>query len=281
MTLAADDEHAGANRHVDPGIEAMPCLITHSRTKRRHTTPFTLLLGSLFFLVSGVASYGASLETCIHAKDTADAIRECTALSQSDGLSNQDNIALHLRRGQAWLDDEDPAEAVKDFTLVLEIDGHNEQARVLRARANTALGQHGAASSDWSALIETTQSDAMKEQGHLMRAASWLAAGNFEAALADYDAVLAANAKSVKACLGRANVFVARNDREKALQEFARAMAIDPNDTTPYIARAEAAERWGDTKSAIEDYKVVVQNNTRSAGPYRKALQRLGVDTPP
>lgn len=258
----------------------MPLLIAHPRRKQRPTMT-TLLIGWLCFLVSGVASYGATLETCIHAKDTPDAIRECTALSLSQGLSNQDNIALHLRRGQAWLDDEDPAEAVKDFSVVLDIDGRNEQARVLRARANTALGQHGAASSDWSVVIETTQSGAMKEQGYLMRAASWLAAGNFEAALADYDAVLAANAKSVKACLGRANVFLARNDREKALQEFARAMAIDPNDTTPYIARAEAAERWGDTKSAIEDYKVVVRNNTRSAGPYRKALQRLGVDTPP
>lgn len=258
----------------------MPLLIAHPRRKQRHTMTM-LLIAWLCFLVSGVASYGASLETCIHAKDTADAIRECTALSQSKGLSNQDNIALHLRRGQAWLDDEDPGEAVKDFTLVLEIDSSNEQARVLRARAHTALGQHGDAVSDWSVVVENAQGSAMKEQGYLMRAASWLAAGNFEAALADYDAVLAANPKSVKACLGRASVFVARDDREKALQEFARAMAIDPNDTTPYIARAEAAERWGDTKSAIEDYKVVVQNNTRSAGPYRKALQRLGVDTPP
>lgn len=85
----------------------------------------------------------------------------------------------------------------------------------------------------------------------------------------------------MKACLGRANVFVTQNDREKALKEFARAMAIDPKDTAPYIARAEAAERWCDTKSAIEDYKVVVQHNTRSAGPCRKVLQRLGVDTPP
>ena len=81
--------------------------------------------------------------------------------------------------------------------------------------------------------------------------------------------------------MGRGNVFVTLSDREKALAEFARAQAIDPQNPAPYIARAEAAEQWGDTKMAIENYLFVVQNNTRSAGPYRKALQRLGVDTPP
>ena len=99
--------------------------------------------------------------------------------------------------------------------------------------------------------------------------------------MADYGKIFEINPESLKAHLGRANVFVTLNDREKALAEFARAQAIDPKNLAPYIARAEAAERWGDTKMAIENYLVVVRNNTRSAGPYRKALQRLGVDTPP
>ena len=122
---------------------------------------------------------------------------------------------------------------------------------------------------------------AVKETHMLGRAASLLAAGSKDAALEAYDKVIEANPKSIKAYIGRGNVYAAAGDRDKALAEFAAAEKIDPDDTAPHLARAEAAETWGDKQLAIENYLFVVKNNTRSAGPSRKALQRLGVDTPP
>ena len=226
--------------------------------------------------------HALDLKACTDAQNSSAALRECTALLQSPGVSDQDRIGLYLKRGQAWLSEEEPAETVADCTHILAIDAAHEQALILRARANTALGAHKLAAEDWTAVIGLTGGEiSVNENAHLERASSWLAAGNSDAALADYDKIVATNPKSIKAHLGRANVFVTMNDREQALAEFARAQAIDPQNTAPYIARAEAAERWGDTKMAIENYLVVVRNNTRSAGPYRKALQRLGVDTPP
>lgn len=226
------------------------------------------------------AAQAVAIDACTQADSSSTALRECTTLLKAFDLSDQDRIALHMKRGQAWLSEEEPGEAASDFTRVLAIDPDHEQALILRARANTALGKHQLAVADWTAVIAKS-AETFKEGDYLERASSWLAAGDTGAALKDYDEVLKANPKSIKACLGRAKVFEALNDREKALAEFARAQAIDPQDITPYIARAEAAERWGDTKMAIENYSFVVQNNTRSAGPYRKALQRLGVDTPP
>lgn len=226
--------------------------------------------------------HALEFQACTDAQNSSAALRECTALLQSPGVSDHDRIELYLKRGQAWLSQEEPAETVADCTRILAIDAAQEQALILRARANTALGAHKLAAGDWTAVIGKAGGEvAASENAYLERASSWLAAGSSEAALADYDKIVETNPSSVKAHLGRASVFVTMNDRDKALAGFARAQAIDPQNTAPYIARAEAAERWGDTTMAIENYLVVVRNNTRSAGPYRKALQRLGVDTPP
>lgn len=232
-------------------------------------------------LATAGSPHAVEFKACTDAQSSATALRECTMLLQSPDLRDQDRIGLYLRRGQAWLVEEEPAETVADCTRILSLDAAHEQALMLRARANTALGQHKLAAEDWTTVIAHAGGGAAHENSYLERASSWLAAGNVDAALADYGTVLATNPNSIRAYLGRGKVFVTLSDREKALAEFARAQEIDPQNTAAYIARAEAAERWGDTKMAIENYLFVVKNNTRSAGPYRKALQRLGVDNVP
>lgn len=93
MKLGINGEHTRAHGPVD--ATAMPHLMSDTAAGWRNVC--ALLVGSLYYLASSVVSYGASLEACINAKDTADAIRECTALSQFSGFSSQGNIALHLR----------------------------------------------------------------------------------------------------------------------------------------------------------------------------------------
>ena len=221
------------------------------------------------------------VKDCTAADNAVAALRACTSALEIAGISDQDRVQILNRRAAAWSIEEEPAEAVADFSRALAIDKANSPALAGRARAYAALGDHKRAGEDWTALIAESAEGAEKEKLLLARAESRHLAGDGEAALADYDAILAGNAKSTAAQIGRARVFAARDDRGKALEAFASAIAIDPLDTGPYIARAEAAERWGDTTMAIEDYKFVVKNNSRSAGPYRQALKRLGVDTPP
>jgi hypothetical protein len=49
--------------------------------------------------------------------------------------------------------------------------------------------------------------------------------------------------QSIEGRVGRGNVFVALNEREKALGEFDLAQQINPRSFLPYLARAEAADR--------------------------------------
>lgn len=255
----------------------------HLRHAVAHATSHAVKLAAALIIAAACvpASLAAELKSCTGAENSSNALRECSALLQADGgLDGNDRIAVHLRRGQAWLAEDEPLEAVADFTRILSREPTHEQALTLRAKALTALARHADAAADWTALIGKASGSA-KEPLLLQRAATYRAAANSDGALADYDAIIAANPKSLKAYVGRGNVFAMLKERDKALAEFAAAEAIDPADTAPHIARAEAAEGWGDTKMAIENYMFVAKNNTRSAGPYRKALQRLGVDTPP
>ena len=104
-------------------------------------------------LASAGPLHALELTACTDAQSSAAALRECTALLQSSGVSDQDRIGLFLRRGQAWLSEEEPAEAVADCARILSLDAAHEQALILRARSNTALGKHKLAAEDWTVVI--------------------------------------------------------------------------------------------------------------------------------
>ncbi|MEQ1718017.1 MAG: tetratricopeptide repeat protein [Hyphomicrobium sp.] len=228
-------------------------------------------------------SSAAELADCERAQGAAQVLRTCSQVLERTDLDPDLRRLLLIRRGLAWLDEDEPKDAVADFTHALKLAPGNLDALTGRARAHAKAGEPAEAAADWTQIIVQLADgpNAPRGTAYLERAANNLAAGDADRALADYAKILEFDPKSIKALIGRANAYVARGDREKALDEFLRAMAIEPENTAPYIARAEAAERWGDTRMAIEDYKFVVKNNSRSAGPYRQALKRLGVDTPP
>lgn len=218
---------------------------------------------------------------CAQEDTSSLAVRACTALLNTSELTQDMRVRYLVRRGQAWFKEEEPKEAIADFTHAIGIDPKHIYAYASRAKAHTAIGEHKLAAEDWGAIIAASPGDASAEPLHLSRAASLLAAGDTDAALASYTKALTLNPKSINAYIGRGNVYAALNDKVKALAEFAAAEKIDFSTTSPFLARGEAAEKWGDTALAIENYKVVVRNNTRSAGPARQALRRLGIDNVP
>lgn len=214
------------------------------------------------------------------------AIRACTALLNRADIDSNARNRFHRSRGMAWLKEEEPKEALLDFSRALEIDETDLRSLAGLARANSATGDHNAAAAAWTRALEQAarlQSDPASLDGemYLERGTAWLAAGNSDAALADFAKVLELNPKNTAAHIARANTYCKLNDRDRALDEFDRASKIDPSDIRPYMARAEAAERWGDNKLAIESYLLAATSNPRGAGHARQALKRLGVDKLP
>ena len=68
-------------------------------------------------LATAGSPHAVEIKACTDAQSSATALRECTMLLQSPDLSDQNRIGLYLRRGQAWLVEEEPAETVAENYL--------------------------------------------------------------------------------------------------------------------------------------------------------------------
>lgn len=214
-----------------------------------------------------------TLQDCTQDNSARLALRACTSLLQQSGLANEDLATIYGARGRAWLRAEEPEEAVNDFTRALQIRPVDAALLKDRARAHTRMGANKQAADDWSALIAI---DPSADQPYLRRAEAHLAAGDTSGALADYDTLLARDASNTPARIGRGNVFVARDEKDNAYREFDLAQQTAPQDWQVYHARGAAADKWGDTKLAIDNYAKTLRLNTVNWDA-RRALRRLGI----
>lgn len=222
-------------------------------------------------------SQQTDMQNCVQEDSSPIAVRACSVVLSAPGLSASDTVRVYTRRGRAWMMEEEPAAAEEDFTHVLAVEPKNAEALQGRAVALSAQGKHDAAVEDWSRVIDLYPAH---DEYYRNRGASLLAASKYDEALADYSQSLKINPKGVDAYIGRASVYEAVKDRAKTLNEFELAIAVEPNFLPIYWARAQTAERWGEKDFAIQNYVQVLRINGVYAHA-RKALVRLGVETPP
>jgi tetratricopeptide (TPR) repeat protein len=220
-------------------------------------------------------------EDCEQTDSNVTALRACTALLDAGNIDDATRARYLVRRGYAWLADDDGGDGAKeDFTRALQTGPANVKALKGRAKAHTLLGQHDLAAADWSAILATSPDAKETEAALMSRGAAHQAAGQQDQALADYARALELNPKSEAAHIARAAVFAARNDRASVLKEYELARAINGGSYDFYIARAQIAESWGETQSAIDHYQAALNIDPRRAWTARKSLKRLGVDYP-
>lgn len=228
-----------------------------------------------------LSAQGADPRDCEQEDSHVTALRACTSLLEAGNLDDATRVRYLIRRGYAWLADEDGSDGAKeDFTRALQIEPANVKALRGRATSYTRLGQHALAIADWSSILATQPDAGQLEAALMARGAAHLAAGGQDQALADYAKALELNPKSEAAHIARAAVFAARNDRANVLKEYELARAINGGSYDFYITRAQMAESWGETQSAIDFYQAALRIDPRRAWTARKSLKRLGVDYP-
>ncbi len=207
------------------------------------------------------------------------AVRACSSVlnGAASNLDPATRARVYQLRGRAWIMEEEFHAAIEDYSSALELEPNSIVALAGRAKANTLQGLHKASAADWGSLIALNP----KNDEYLRnRGSSLLAAGLHSEALAQFDASLQLNPQGVEAYIGRASVYDAMHQRDQALKEFDRGIAIKPDYLPLYWERAQMAERWGEKPLAIKSYEMVLKINGVYAHA-RKALVRLGVETPP
>lgn len=258
---------------------------TPARNTRQHWSN-RVTHGGAFFCAAALGLFAIpaiALEAkdCEQEETNSLAIRACTALLGSSQLDNDTRRRFLMRRGNAWLKEDEAGEAAADYSRVLQINPSDVAALTGHARALTVLGKHDDAVKDWSAIIAGASKPEDLERATFERGNSALAAGDAQLALKDFAKLHELNPKSTSAHLGRAKAFAMLKDRDSERSEIDLAQAADANDPSPFYARAEAAERDGDVRKAIDNYMAGLRLNSRGGWDARKALKRLGVDSPP
>jgi tetratricopeptide (TPR) repeat protein len=194
------------------------------------------------------------------AKDAAARALACSKALQSRQLA-PDQIALaRLTRGVARtllgnreLAGEDYLDTVRRYDQL--IDPTNPDALMLyrRAVALEASGQTDKALEDYGAAVKA---DPMSTMAFLGRGV--LLAGRkraYERAIDDFDKVLALQPNSVDALIARGDAFSNLGSTGRAMADLNRAISLSPERADAYLARGLAEARKGDARAALSDYK--------------------------
>ena len=119
-------------------------------------------------------------------------ISGCTAVLQSDGVSEGNRAVAYVNRGMGYAGKKDYDRAIADF---------NEAIRI---NPNFAIAYNN-------------------------RGSAVQSKGDYDRAIADYSEAIRINPNYAVAYSNRGNLFEARGRRDEAIADFRRALAIDPN----------------------------------------------------
>lgn len=160
---------------------------------------------------------------------------------------NPDPAFIHFMGGMMRLVADDPASAVAEWTMALKM-RENPTIRLERGKALLLLGQPAEALEDFSHVLEAWPLSAEALVG---RGRARLGAGRPDAALEDFKRVLAERPDHVEALKARAAAYFDKGDAVAAKADAARAAAIHPHNAILSAKLAFAEGDWPAVTSAL------------------------------
>lgn len=109
---------------------------------------------------------------------------------------------------------------------------------------------------------------------HVNRANAYARRRKFNRALQDYAAAMELDPANPLVPYNRGNAYFDIKDYKHAIADYARAITLDGKFTLAYYNRGLAHERLGDNAAAVNDYRHVLALNS-TAKSARKRLERL------
>lgn len=189
-----------------------------------------------------------------------------------------DGFKISLTRARAFVALNNLDAAIENLDRALEIDPQNQEARALRgdlhfkkndvdkaladyAELRTPQGDSGSMRTEqmWAARKAETAAPQVYSDvtSLLMRAAAAYQTGKLDEALDLYNAILRMDVSlpvASTACQNRGNVYRAKGDNERALQDYEQAIRFNPANPGAYVNRGLVFAQRGDHESAIKDY---------------------------
>lgn len=169
-------------------------------------------------------------------------------------------------------------QAIADFTKAIERGGEDALTRNTRGRVYFEMGRYEDALADVNRAIELDpRSDAAwNTRGYILYTQR-----RYEEALRDLDKALEINPRHEGAYNHRGLVHAAMERYDRALADFDEALKIDPDYHEVYANRAEAYERKGAKREAVEAYREFLRraSSPREARRAERARERIRILT--
>ena len=167
------------------------------------------------------------------------------ALSACQG--DEEKLAEHLKRAEAYVEENQFPEALIEYKNVLQIDPNHSEAHYGLARAY--LGLNKAREGFWE-LRETVRLDPQNLEAKKQFGSMAFFGGDLDEALKQAEEVIAADPEDVPARLLKARTLEALRRPEEALAAYEEALEIAPEREEPMVLLAAYYRRSGDPEAA-------------------------------
>ena len=174
-------------------------------------------------------------------------------------LDREPNDAdLLVRRGQVYAFTGDHVSAQDDFGKAIRLDRRNHWARFCRAQSRYARGDHEKARRDVQKAIRIS---AVHPQYHKLLAEIFANLGQSDQVVRCLNRATLLDSTDASSFRARGDAQVALKNWLDAVNDYTRAMELDPSQVDLLLSRANAYARADKPKSAIMDYELALTRN--------------------
>jgi tetratricopeptide (TPR) repeat protein len=117
-------------------------------------------------------------------------------------------------------------------------------------------------------LAGPTRLSAQTADDYVKRESASANKGERDKAIADYTKALAIDPKNVNSYINRGAVWHAKGEHDKAIADYTKALAIDPKNVNAYINRGSAWHAKGEDDKAIVDYTKALAIDPKNVNAY-------------
>ncbi len=144
---------------------------------------------------------------------------------------NPEHVGAHYNRAMANIQGGKPRMATGDLTRCLEAEPENQALYMLRGKTYLSVNIIDRAINDFTIVLELNPGNV---EAYLLRASAQESLGDLNAALRDYTMAVK-NAPESPACrLSLGNIWLKKNDEEKARVQFWKALELEPSGSVPW-----------------------------------------------
>ena len=194
--------------------------------------------------------WGQRLESGIHDGD----LTQYFTYLISDATLDKPTLIIALKeRGEDHRLAKRYAEALADYSRVIELDPGNAWAIVGRGVTHQLTGQYDEALADYSRVIELDPGNAWAIAG---RGVTHQLTGQYDEALADYTRAIELDPGNAWAIAGRGETYRLKGQYDEALNDYNRAIELDP---MAIIGRGAGYRLKGQYDEALADYNYAIE----------------------